>query len=34
MDWRVLAHYRGDIRMAALSPRKETRLLERYLPRS
>jgi alkane 1-monooxygenase len=34
MDRRVLDHYRGDIRLAALSPRKEKRLLERYLPRS
>lgn len=32
MDERVLAHYRGDIRLAALSPRKEKRLLQRYLP--
>ena len=31
MDRRVLDHYRGDIRLAALSPRKEKRLLERYL---
>jgi alkane 1-monooxygenase len=34
MDRRVLAHYHGDIRLAALSPRKEKRLLERYLLRS
>jgi alkane 1-monooxygenase len=34
MDRRVLDHYRGDIRLAALSPRHEKRLLERYLPRS
>jgi alkane 1-monooxygenase len=33
MDRRVLDHYRGDIRVAALSPRHEKRLLERYLPR-
>jgi alkane 1-monooxygenase len=33
MDRRVLDHYRGDIRLAALSPRKEKRLLERYLSR-
>ena len=32
MDRRVLDHYRGDIRLAALSTRKEKRLLERYLP--
>jgi len=30
MDRRVLAHYRGDIRRAALSPRKAERLLKRY----
>ncbi|ABM13902.1 MULTISPECIES: alkane 1-monooxygenase [Mycolicibacterium] len=30
MDGRVLAHYGGDIRLAALSPRKERRLLRRY----
>jgi len=30
MDRRVLAHYGGDIRLAALSPRKERRLLRRY----
>ena len=34
MDRRVLDHYRGDIRLAALSPRKEKRLMERYLPQS
>jgi alkane 1-monooxygenase len=33
MDRRVLDHYRGDVRLAALSPRKEKRLLERYLSR-
>jgi len=33
MDRRVLDHYRGEIRLAALSPRKEMRLLERYPPR-
>jgi alkane 1-monooxygenase len=33
MDPRVLAHYRGDIRLAALSPRHEKRLLKRYLQR-
>jgi alkane 1-monooxygenase len=33
MDPRVLDHYRGDIRLAALSPRHEKRLLERYLQR-
>jgi alkane 1-monooxygenase len=32
MDPRVLDHYRGDIRLAALSPRHEKRLLKRYLP--
>lgn len=30
MDQRVLAHYGGDIHMAALSPRKTQRLLQRY----
>lgn len=30
MDPRVVAHYNGDIRLAALSPRKERRLLQRY----
>jgi alkane 1-monooxygenase len=30
MDRRVVDHYRGDIRLAALSPRHEKRLLERY----
>jgi alkane 1-monooxygenase len=34
MDPRVLAHYGGDIRLAALSPRHEKRYLERYLPTS
>ncbi|MCW2733614.1 MAG: alkane 1-monooxygenase [Mycobacterium sp.] len=32
MDRRVLAHYGGDIRLAALHPRHEKRLLERYSP--
>lgn len=32
MDWRVLDHYGGDIRLAALSRRHEKRLLERYMP--
>jgi alkane 1-monooxygenase len=32
MDRRVLAHYDGDIRLAALHPRREKRLLERYSP--
>lgn len=30
MDTRVLAHYGGDIGLAALHPRRETRLLGRY----
>jgi len=30
MDRRVLGHYGGDIHLAALSPRYEKRLLERY----
>ena len=30
MDRRVLEHYGGDIRLAALSPRQERRLLRRY----
>jgi alkane 1-monooxygenase len=30
MDPRVIAHYRGDVQLAALSPRKERRLLKRY----
>jgi alkane 1-monooxygenase len=30
MDRRVLDHYRGDIRLAALSPRHEKRLLQQY----
>ena len=30
MDWRVLEHYGGDIRLAALSPLREEELLERY----
>jgi alkane 1-monooxygenase len=30
MDRRVLAHYGGDIRRAAVSPRKAKRLLKRY----
>lgn len=30
MDRRLLAHYGGDVRRAALSPRKERRLLTRY----
>ena len=30
MDPRVLAHYGGDIRLAALNPRREKRLLHRY----
>lgn len=30
MDRRVLAHYGGDIRLAALSPRKAQRLMRRY----
>jgi alkane 1-monooxygenase len=34
MDRRVVDHYRGDIRLAALSPHHEKRLLERCLPRS
>ena len=34
MDPRVLAHYGGDIRLAALSPRHEKRYLERYPPTS
>lgn len=34
MDRRVLGHYGGDIRLAALSPRYEKRLLERYPPES
>jgi alkane 1-monooxygenase len=32
MDRRVLRHYGGDVRLAALSPRREKRLLQRYLP--
>lgn len=32
MDPRVLSHYGGDIRLAALSPRRKTRLLDRYAP--
>jgi len=32
MDRRVLEHYGGDVRLAALSPRREARLLRRYLP--
>jgi alkane 1-monooxygenase len=31
MDQRVINHYNGDIRFAALTPRHEKRLLERYL---
>jgi alkane 1-monooxygenase len=31
MDRRVLEHYGGDVRLAALSPRRETRLLRRYM---
>ena len=31
MDRRVLAHYDGDIRRAALSPRKARRLAKRYV---
>ena len=34
MDRRLMDHYGGDIRLAALSPRKEKRLLERYLLKS
>lgn len=34
MDQRVLDHYGGDIRLAAVSPRLEKRLLQRYLPTS
>jgi alkane 1-monooxygenase len=34
MNRRVLDHYGGDIRLAALSPRRERRLLQRYLPAS
>lgn len=30
MDPRVLAHYNGDVRLAAMSPRKERKLLKRY----
>lgn len=30
MDRRVLAHYGGDVRLAALSPRREQALLRRY----
>jgi alkane 1-monooxygenase len=30
MDPRVLAHYGGDVHLAALSPRREKRLLDRY----
>ena len=30
MDPRVLAHYNGDARLAAMSPRKERKLLKRY----
>jgi alkane 1-monooxygenase len=33
MDRRVLDHYGGDIRLAALSPRHENRLLQRYPPK-
>jgi alkane 1-monooxygenase len=34
MDRRVLDHYGGDIRLAALSPRHEKRLLQRCPPAS
>ena len=34
MDHRVVDHYGGDIRLAALSPRLEKRLAQRYLPTS
>lgn len=34
MDRRVLNHYGGDIRLAAVSPRHEKRLLRRYSPES
>ncbi|MET0451546.1 MAG: alkane 1-monooxygenase [Mycobacterium sp.] len=34
MDRRVLDHYGGDIRLAALNPRREQRLLRQYLPAS
>jgi alkane 1-monooxygenase len=34
MDQRVLNHYNGDIRLAALTPRHEKRLLERHLSKS
>ena len=30
MDRRVVAHYGGEVRLAALSPRKERALLRRY----
>lgn len=32
MDPRVVAHYGGDVRLAALRPRRERRLLDRYAP--
>jgi alkane 1-monooxygenase len=32
MDRRVLEHYGGDVRLATLNPRREERLLRRYLP--
>jgi alkane 1-monooxygenase len=34
MDPRVLDHYGGDIRLAALDPRRERRLLRQYMPAS
>lgn len=34
MDPRVLAHYGGDVNLAALSPHRDKRLLERYLAAS
>jgi alkane 1-monooxygenase len=34
MDRRLLDHYRGDIHLAALSPRHQKRLVKRYLPKS
>jgi hypothetical protein len=34
MDPRVLAHYGGEIGLAALNPRSEKRLRRRYAPAS